>query len=206
MTISENAYQEIKQMIISGELPAGKKISQLKLSRTLNCSPLPIVEAMRRLESEGFLLKEGRKMAIVRKFTPEEMEGLYLVREGLESVSARLCAKNITDEQVMRLRKLSAQYEAAVQSGNEHAFRRLEIEIHRAIMENSGCSFILEELEKLFLIEKTILANTNPVVSSAYYSHQAIIEAIANHDAEGAEYLMKKHIQNALREFLQLIK
>ncbi|MDD5728546.1 MAG: GntR family transcriptional regulator [Victivallales bacterium] len=206
MTVSENAYKQIKKMIISGKLPAGEKVSQLKLSRILNCSPVPIVEAMRRLESEGFILKKSRKMAIIRKFTMEEMNGLYLVREGLESVSARLCAKNITDKQILQLRRLSRQYETAIQNNDVSALHSLEVDIHLAIVRDTGCSFILEELERLFLIEKTILANTKPVLATAYYSHQAIIEAIANHDEDGAEYLMKKHIQNGFQEFLQVLQ
>ena len=46
-------------------------------------STVPVVEAMRRLESEGLLVKQARKMAKVRELSATDPEGLYLLREGL---------------------------------------------------------------------------------------------------------------------------
>jgi DNA-binding GntR family transcriptional regulator len=201
------AYREIRKLISSGALKAGEKVSQLGLSKALGISTVPITEAMRLLESEGLLAKEGRRMARVRKLSPGEMEGLYLVREGLESVAARLCARKISLEQCERLNALLNAFEAAVDSANEEEFNRLEIEIHQCIVANADCSLLTEELNRTFLIESTA-AEKRPLKDLAMYrrSHRALVEAIADHDEELAEYLMKRHIRNGLREYLDLDK
>ena len=204
MTTSEIAYHEIHKMILAGELIPGKKVSQLKLARKFGCSTVPVVEAMRRLESEGLLVKEGRKMAIVRQLSLDELEGFYLVREALESVAAGLCAQRISESEVTHLKKLAEQFEVAGDMQHYDVLIRLEIEIHRCITENAGCPLLLEELNRLFLIETTVKATKN-IKSPAEYrrSHRAIIEAIADGDADSAEYFMKRHIRDGYHKILQ---
>ncbi|MBC8354550.1 MAG: GntR family transcriptional regulator, partial [Planctomycetes bacterium] len=53
MTAADVAYRGIHQMLASGQLLPGQRLSQSRLARQLQCSPMPVVEAMRRLESEG---------------------------------------------------------------------------------------------------------------------------------------------------------
>ena len=62
-TTAEHAYQSLRRMVVKGELAAGQRVSQLRVARQLGCSTVPVVEALRRLESEGVLVKEPRKMA-----------------------------------------------------------------------------------------------------------------------------------------------
>ncbi|MHB9071621.1 MAG: GntR family transcriptional regulator [Sedimentisphaerales bacterium] len=206
-TASVFAYREIRKMISSGKLKPGEKVSQLGLSKDLGISTVPITEAMRLLESEGLLVKDGRRMARVRKLSPCEVEGLYLVREGLESVAARLCARKITFEQIERLKTLLNAFETAVDCTNEEEFNMLEIEIHRCIAANADCSLLSEELNRTLLIESTA-AEKRPLKDLNKYrrSHRALVEAIVDHDEELAEYIMKRHIQNGLREYLDLDK
>lgn len=52
-------------MLCRGELVAGQRLSQSRMDRQLTYSAMPVVEAMRRLKSEGLLLKQARKQAVV---------------------------------------------------------------------------------------------------------------------------------------------
>jgi DNA-binding GntR family transcriptional regulator len=204
VTASETAYQNIRKMIISSQLPFGQRVSQSKLAKEFGCSTVPIVEAMRRLESEGLLVKDGRKMAKVRKFSADEIEGIYLIREAIESVAARLCAQRISQQQLMVLQDLVSQFETAVDGGQYSTFMELEIKIHRCIVLNAGSGILMEELERLVFIEKTIAAHKKLDNPAQYrHSHRTIVDAIADGDGNSAEYLMKKHIQNGHKELMQ---
>jgi DNA-binding GntR family transcriptional regulator len=206
-TASNMAYQETREMIIKGELIPGQRVSQVKLAQKFGCSTVPVVEAMRRLESEGLLVKEGRKMAKVRQLSVNEIEGLYLIREGLEAIAARLCAERISESELDKLQDLVEKFEAAVASGHHKVLGELEIKIHHCIADNANCSLLLEELSRLLLIEKTITANMQLTSQRQYrHSHRTIVEAIADRDGDSAEYLMKKHIQNGYRELLEQIR
>ena len=68
-TTSGTAYAAIRRMLLDGLLAPGVTVSQLELSRKLGCSAQPVLEAMRRLESERLFVKQPRKMARVRELS-----------------------------------------------------------------------------------------------------------------------------------------
>ena len=203
VTTSDLAYRDIRGMLIDGELQPGQRLSQSRLARKLGCSTVPVVEAMRRLESEGLLVKQSRKMARVRKLSLADIEGLYLLREALEAVTARLCSQRITPEEAHTLQALAHDYEEAWQTNDLEP--DADIAIHRHIAECARCPLLVEELNRYLLIERTAgrsLAEP-PVRFGQPISHRAVVQAIVDNDADSAEYLMKKHIQNGLQETLR---
>ncbi len=200
---SDNAYQGIRQMFVRGEFQPGQRVSQSKLARQLGCSTVPVVEAMRRLESEGLLVKQARKMAKVRELSAADLEGLYLLREGLEAITSRLSAQRITDEQAAELQELSQVYESAWEAKRLEA--DADIAIHRHIGRCAGCPLLSDELERLMLIEHTagrVVHDSSTRLGHAHI-HRALVQAIIDRDADSAEYLMKKHIQNGYREAMR---
>jgi len=202
ITASEQAYDNIRRMLTNGKLKPGQRVSQSDLARKIGCSTVPIVEAMRRLESEGLLVKQPRKMARVRKLSPADFEGLYLLREGVESVTVRLCTERMTEEQVQKLVELAQTFEEVWEE--ERLAAETDIKIHRHIAECAGCPFLVEELDRLRVLEFTAGRPTphgrRPDSSNI---HRALVEAIVDRDADSAEYIMKKHIRRGYQELLE---
>ena len=202
-TLTDNVYNQLREMLANCEFEPGQRMPQRLLAKRLGCSPLPIVEALRRLESEGLISKDPRKSARVRKLSAEELEGVYMVREGLESVAARLAAQRITEQQSQHLSELGDQIEEAFDQVDKASDAQLDTAIHKFISKCAHCSFLADKLDRLSLLEQTAMANEHRV-APAYYrtSHRYIIQAIIDHDAEAAEYLMRKHIQRGASEHL----
>jgi DNA-binding GntR family transcriptional regulator len=197
---SDRAYDGIRKMLAQGEFDPGQRISQSKLARQLGCSTVPVVEAMRRLESDGLLVKRARKMAKVRELSHADLEGLYLLREGLEAITARLAAQRITDDQAAELQELSEGYESAWE--DEPLEVEADVAIHRHIAACAGCPLLSDELDRLMLIERTAGRATRDSKARLghVHNHRALVKAIIDRDVDSAEYLMKKHIQNGYRE------
>jgi DNA-binding GntR family transcriptional regulator len=203
-SVSDAAYLGIRQMLVRGELKPGQRLSQSRLARQLHCSPMPVVEAMRRLESEGLLEKQARKQARVRTLSLGDLEGLYLLREAIETVIARLAALRITPEEAQELQELARAYERAWEAQDHEA--ESDVAIHRHLAGCARCPLLETELERLRLIELTAGRHLVAAIRSGHpHSHRALVQAIVDHDAASAEYLMKKHIQHgydeARREF-----
>ncbi len=192
-------------MLTRGELVPGQRLSQSSLARQLHCSPMPVVEAMRRLESEGLLVKQARKQARVRELSHKDFEGLYLLREALEAVTARLAAQRATPEEALLLQKLGFAYEQAWESDEDDS--EADVALHRHIAECARCPLLMGELDRFLLIERTAGRNFHPSgeKSGHPHCHRALVQAIVDQDADSAEYLMKKHIQGgyqAIQRFL----
>ena len=203
-TTSDIAYREIRRKLAENILRPGNRVSQVQLARQLDCSSVPVLEAMRRLESDGLLVKEPRKMARVRRLSRRDRQGLFLVREGLEAVAARMCAEQITDEQAAHLEELHRRYQATVDADDYEENIKLEIKMHGFIAEVADCPLLAEELERLLLIERTAgweseSGERQPLCRS---DHNAVVQAIVDRDGDSAEYYMKKHILNAMKEWL----
>ena len=92
---------------------------------------------------------------------------------------------------------LNKQYEAAVDAGEFECCNDLEVAIHKYIAQTADCPLLAEELGRLLLIERTAAHKIGPrqPLEVVRTEHRAVIQAIIDHDADSAEYLMKKHIQ-----------
>lgn len=204
-TQAQRTYSEIRQLLKSGELQPGSRLSQSKIARHLGCSTIPVLEAFRRLESEGLIRKEPRKMARVRTLSPKDWEGLYLVRLGLESVTVRLCAQRASDSQIAHLQSLARRFEDAVAVNDRATIRKMEVELHHFIAQCADCPLVEEELERLLLIEQTAgyLEQDERISPDLRTTHRALVQAIADRDADSAEYFMRKHIEEGLRQRVQ---
>lgn len=198
----DRVYDALREKILRGEPSPGKRVSQRKLAKELGCSTIPISEAMRRLESEGLLVKEPSCMARVRTLSAQEFKGLYLVREGLEGVAARLCVEEITDEEIAQLEELGQRLRTATVEKDMEQICQLDSAIHRFIVHCARCNLLEEELSRLLVIEQT--AGRRDTSFREPQSHQGLIRAIADRDAEMAEYLVRKHVQAGYRELFTL--
>lgn len=203
-TASDIAYSSLRSMVMEGQLRPGQKVSQRRLARQLGCSTLPVLEAMRRLESDGLLVKKPHHMARVRELSMAELEELYLIREGLESITARLCAARIEPADVEVLRQYSDQFDAAQAARDMPAMSVADVAIHRHIARSAKSPLIEEELRRLLVIERTAgdVTIKSWVDATVHSRHRALISAIAEGDCDSAEYLMKKHIQSGCRDVL----
>ncbi len=198
------AYGALREKIRRGELKPGRKLSQRKVAAELKCSTIPVCEAMRRLESEGLLVKEPSKMARIRVLSSGELRGLYLVREGLESAAIRLCIEAITDDEVVAIQEIGRQLDQATVQKDTEAIARLDMEFHQFLVRCARCPLLEEEIDRLLLIEKTAGRKEPAGDFQKPQSHRGLIQAISDRDAELAEYLMRRHIQHGYQELMNL--
>ena len=97
-SLSGEAYNNVRQRILRGDLKLGQVISRRTLAGEMGMSFLPVSEALLRLEVEGLLESRPRAGTRVRIPTPQDVEGHFVVREALETQAARLFALTATAE------------------------------------------------------------------------------------------------------------
>src|ERR1700687_602244 len=92
-SLNEQAYDAIRDAILAGKLPPGSPLSRRRLAEELGMSTLPIADALSRLENEDLVESRARAGTRVRIPTADQVRGNYIVREALETHSARLFAE-----------------------------------------------------------------------------------------------------------------
>lgn len=92
-------YEDVRNMILEGELPPGAAISQVKLSAQMGVSRTPLREALRRLQQEGLVEAEPNRRARVVGFDPDDLELVYTSRILYESLAIGLTVASLTTEE-----------------------------------------------------------------------------------------------------------
>ncbi|MBO0684745.1 MAG: GntR family transcriptional regulator [Candidatus Dormibacteraeota bacterium] len=129
----ELAYQSILFHILHGTYGPGYRLVIDELARGLNMSQVPVREAIRRLEAEGWVVFERYVGARVAPADRAGWEHLMQVLAVLEGAAAALAAELLQEDDLMGLRTLNKAMIAALRVGNLVAFGRLNREFHERI-------------------------------------------------------------------------
>jgi DNA-binding GntR family transcriptional regulator len=84
-TLIEDAYLKIKQMIFQQKVIPGQRLVYSDLCKLFDMSRTPIINALTRLEQEGFLISEAFRGFQVKPIDLQELWDLFEVREALEA-------------------------------------------------------------------------------------------------------------------------
>jgi len=103
--LTEQVYEQLIDLLISGELRPGDVITERRMAERLNASRTPIREALGRLESEGLVYKQPSRGVTVSPFSTEAFVEILNVRQLLESEAAWLAAGKISPERVAEIRE-----------------------------------------------------------------------------------------------------
>ena len=90
ISLSEQAYQQIRRMIIRLDLAPGEVVREDALQRQLGIGRTPIREALQRLAREQFVTVVPRRGMLVSRLDVAELSMLYETRAIMEPYAARL--------------------------------------------------------------------------------------------------------------------
>lgn len=92
------AYDHIRRKLLCGELAAGERLSEIRLSEEIGISRTPVREAIGLLASEGLIEQVPRYGAFVTFLERHDLQELYELRELLESFAAATAAREASPE------------------------------------------------------------------------------------------------------------
>ena len=95
-TLTQHVANELREMILSGELEEGSKLRQDTLASMLHVSRIPVREALRQLEAEGLVTFFPHRGAIVSDLSPDEIGEVFDARALIESDLLRRAIPNMT--------------------------------------------------------------------------------------------------------------
>ena len=187
---------------MSGDLKPGDWIRNSDWAVRLDVSPIPVREALRRLEAQGLVEIGAHKGARVASQTDSHVEETYLIRIALESLAARLALHDISDDAFKRLvrevERLTSTLEKHIQSRNLPATLNANFDIHMALYRVSGRPRLLSMIESLWA--------TYPFGAPSWpdqrweamqLDHRHFLEVLKQRDADKMASEMERHIRHA---------
>ena len=198
-SLANQVFAQIEKNILAGVYPAGEIISEPKLSAELGVSRTPVREALARLETEKLIRQTSAGMVVVG-ISKKDVGEMYAVKKAMEPYATELCAKNISDEALARLKEILEQQEFYITKSNAEKIKDLDTEFHDIIYQESGSPTLESVLSplhhKLMKFRKVSLTFSNRSLESVE-EHKALYAALAARDAKKARELMAQHVTNA---------
>nr|MDA3874971.1 GntR family transcriptional regulator [Kiritimatiellia bacterium] len=90
ITKQQAAYQQLRKVIMSGELQPGTRLVIDKIALDFEVSAIPVREALGQLEKEGLVVIRPHAGAVVTDIPESAIEEIFAMLEVLETVSCRL--------------------------------------------------------------------------------------------------------------------
>jgi len=199
-SVEEKTFETLKDMILVQELKPGERIIQDSVARNLGVSRTPVKKALTKLAELGLVTVKSKGQIYVRRFSKKEILAIYDVREVLEGLSARLAAEKIDDaKDIKKMREMFTHLKESASKSPSKLYVATDLKFHEFLAQKSG-NDVLCKIIQYFGIQ---IAAFEPGVfrspKDTLKDHLEIINALANHNGELAETLMRTHIR-ATRE------
>jgi DNA-binding GntR family transcriptional regulator len=191
---TQAVHDELRRLILEGELAAGEELSQLELSRRLSVSRTPLREALRLLEREGLIVSGGpHRLVTVSALSMEDLDSLYSMRVMAEALAMWLTVPALHDEDCDELERdleLTGSSDPAVaQLAHARFHRRLRIGAGERLNEHAERLF--EHAERY---QRAYTRQDASALDVKQQEHLAILEAVRARDRERARDLLVDHI------------
>lgn len=210
-THGRRAVIELREKIVSGELPGGMRLFEVSLAETLEISRTPVREALSRLAEEGLLDRLPNGGFVVRRFGYEDVIDSIELRGVMEGTAARLAAeRGASPEGLARLHDIVEKIDACFGEGDAvdfDTYSDLNEDFHRELAGLCGSEMIRREVERAsalpfaspsaFLPNRLEIAAFRRSLRSAQEQHKAILNAIISREGARAEFVAREHARTA---------
>lgn len=210
-TLADVAAHRLAQSIVTGELAQGQKLNEAELAESFGMGRGPLREALRHLEGMRLVKRVPNAGASVVVLDRKTLSDLYAVREALEGMACRIAATQMTDEEIAQLSSLLDQHEMQIkkQGGKVYAQSEGDLDFHYQIARGSRNQMLMDmlgsEQYQLLRMCRYRTSRNAQRTKPALQQHRQIVAALAQHDGELAEMLMRRHIQGAWRSISEMI-
>ncbi|MBN8938132.1 MAG: GntR family transcriptional regulator [Rhizobiales bacterium] len=194
---SDSLIRILEDDILSSTLKPGDRLDEQSLARRFEVSRTPVREALRHLASSGLVEIRKNQGATVRRLTTSELIEMFQVVAELEGLSARLCARRMSPDEVAELRHWHDQCAAFAQKVDRDGFFAANNTFHEVISKGAHNEFLNSETRKLrnrVNVYRRHITFQPRRMQKSITEHQKIVEAIEAGDEEGAHRLMREHV------------
>ncbi|GAA1907928.1 GntR family transcriptional regulator [Nocardioides lentus] len=192
---------ELRRLILSGELARDARLPQDELAARFSSSITPVREALRALEAEGLVVSAPHRGTRVAGIDVDRVTATYVVRRLVEGHAVARAASRLTRRDLARAEELVAAVEAATEPVDVRAANR---DLHFFLYERCGLPGLVEQITGLWASFPWDLALGSPERGAAAHAeHRAILAALREGDAEAARRACEDHIASGFAGILE---
>lgn len=197
-TLSEQAYDTLRAMIVRGEMPPGTRLSEPELTLRLAVGRTPLREALLRLAQDGLVAIYPQSGSFVTQISLTQLEEAQFVRERLECGIIRRVAARADKRALSGLRSLLQRQEQAADEDDAEQFHTLDEALHESFCAIAGWPDVWRLIHRSKVHMDRVRRLSLPLdghMPHLIEQHRAILAAVTDQDADGAEAAMRGHLR-----------
>lgn len=198
--------EPLREMIVTGEIEAGTRISEIELCNRFGVSRTPLREALKVLASEGLVELLPNRGAVVSVIEHEELAEVFPVMAALEALAGESACEKASDAQISAIAALHGQMVACHENGDLPEYFRINQDIHEAILTAAGNATLVTMHRSLSLRVRRARYAANLSQerwARAVEEHDAMLAALKARNGARLGALMKDHMLAKARAVLE---
>ena len=203
--VAEHAYVELRDRIVTLQLPPGTVLREDELMREMGIGRTPLREAVKRLALENLVEVQPRRGTFVSAIEATDIQNVTEVRAELEGYAAELAALRLDPETRATAETLLRDIEALDGSGDQARLMRFDERIHRFTWAAAHNPFLAQTLERYFTHSLRIwylVLDHVPTLGHSVHDQTQLLEAILDRNGAHARTIMHEHELAFQREIL----
>ena len=192
--LTQKIYDDLLKKFLTYELVPGTVIDRKALAEEYQVSMAPIRDALLRLAQEGFIEIRSRRATIVKAIQKEDIYGMLIMREALESQVSRMICGDVVREHYDDLLQKATKVD---QTEDIMSYWHADVEFHRQLVDLSGCRLLINTYNQImnvgnFYQINSFFMNNDP---QKRVLHTELLEQLMNGDADASEQAIRNHLQ-----------
>ena len=202
---SDRVEEELRRLIVTLELPPGASITETSLSEHLNCSRVPVREALQRLAHNHMVVLTPRRGVSIPELSVIQYGQLFEFITAMDGMMLPLAAERISDEQLVELEAIVARAEAARQAGNLAGMVELNVDFHGTIAQATQNALFVEAYVRACWLNARFVylgLKGDDLTQVSLEDHRRLIAALRKRDSKESKRVALEHDAHAQTEIV----
>ncbi len=208
-TLQDQAYNKLREALMTGVIAPGQNLTLRATAEVMGTSPMPVRDAVRRLEIEHALVARSNRTLGVPEMTYASLIELRDVRVMLEGMATERAALRITAEELAEIDGHYHELAAAAEAGDSSAYLRANWAFHSAIYRASRLQLVVSMIEPTWMrvgpYIRLMLPDRGSLVKSLG-NHLHALDALRRHDSAAARQAITQDIMNSAEGLANLLR
>ena len=202
-SLADRVTERLREAILRGRLAPGEQLQAPRLAETMEVSPGPVRDALRRLEREGLVIMQHGRTPVVADLSRRDLNEVFSLRHALEQVAVQYACQNGTPRDWEAMQGVIAALARGVALGiTEEESAELDLRFHDLLYQATRHRRLIAFWSDLrpqihvFLLRRNL---ADPHYRDVAVSgHQAVLDALMSRDQLRAVAVIQDHLRVGL--------
>jgi len=206
--LGEIVYVALREAIIKNQFKSGERLMETELADEMMVSRTPVREAVRKLQSEGYVVMLPRKGTYVTSLSMQDVNDVFEIRAALESMAASKAAERASDEEIAEIKRFIEDEAMLWDSSDLARTIKSDIQFHSLVYrasKNTKIENLINDLREQTQRLRSSTLSRPGRLRFALEEHRQILAAIEARNPEEAHEASIAHVERSREVMLELL-